>query len=410
MKKLILVLFALLVLAQVIPAQPMFQKFEAHTAYVNAVCFSPGGRFIASGGMDGTIKIWDSRTGKLLNNINSDFKIYKLAFSGDSKQICVGTEPLYGISTTFEPFIFIYNIYNGTQDKKFNISGKSPNFFVSDKENKLICISPELYSDSCDYSYDYTLKRYAVANCNKVILKSYDLSENTLKSYPLNDKIHFWDFNSPWYISNEEKFLVLSPLSDESKIITGERTKDFDKKINTVENGNLVYFFDLKENKLIKKIKIIDSYLRLKSVLLTEDCKYFIYTAIEYFNDVIKILNIEKDEDVLVLKGHDREILCLAIHPNGRFLASGSKDNTIRIWDLLNGKTIKILEGHQDNVNYLSFSPDGRYLSSASDDKTVMVWDLKEFSKDIENYFTEYNLKNNNKKLEEENSPFFKEK
>lgn len=408
MKKLIFVLGIILILTQLLPAQ-IGKKLSGHTDYVNAVCYSPGGRFLASGGFDGTIKIWDSKTGELLKDIKTGYKIYKLSFGEDYNRVCAGTVPLYGISTTLDSFIVVYNTIEGKPNTKFDIENKSPNFFVSGKN--LIGITPELLADSCEYSYDYTLKRYSLANCYKVILKYYDLSGNKITNFSLTDKIHLWNFNSPWYITGGGNYLAVCPLFDESSAISTAKVNKIDKKFNLEENGSQVYFYDIKNNKLIKKIKIINSYLRLKNVLLSEDCKYFYYTAVEYLNDVIKVLDVDKDEEVMNLSGHSREILCLALHPGGRLLASGSKDNTIRIWDLSNGKTIKVLEGHKDNVNYLSFSPDGRYLSSASDDNSVMIWDLNKVSKEIEKYSEEYYLNSGNtEKANEENSPLLKNK
>lgn len=410
MKKLIFVLGVILILGQAISAQ-VNKKIAGHSTFVNAVCYSPGGRFIASGDFNGSIKLWNAETGILLKSINSNCSIYKLAFSSDSKQLCAGTVPLYGISASLNPFIVVYNVNSGNPNPKFDVSSKSPNFFVSEKENKLVCIYPEILSDSCSFTYDYSLENYSIVNCYKITLKSYELSDNYISSYSLTDKIHKWDFNSPWFITNNRNYIVVCPLNEEQNVKFAGKEGKIDKKSNMEKNSNLIYFYNIKENILIKKIKIINSYLRLKNILLSEDCKYFFYTAVEYFNDVIKVLDIEKDEEIKILKGHNREILCLAMHPCGRFIASGSRDNTIIIWDISTGKKIKVLKGHSDNVNSLSFSPNGRYLSSASDDKLVIIWDLNSVSKEIEDFSLEYDLNSNNiLKNNEENSPLLKNK
>nr|AAL90338.1 RE19540p [Drosophila melanogaster] len=64
-------------------------------------------------------------------------------------------------------------------------------------------------------------------------------------------------------------------------------------------------------------------------------------------------------------------------HHQGPFLASGSRDKTIRIWDVSVGLCLLTLSGHDNWVRGLAFHPGGKYLVSASDDKTIRVWDLR---------------------------------
>jgi WD40 repeat protein len=53
-------------------------------------------------------------------------------------------------------------------------------------------------------------------------------------------------------------------------------------------------------------------------------------------------------------------VLSIAISPDGRSLASGSGDKTIRLWDLASGKELRRLKGHTDGVRSVAFAPDGR--------------------------------------------------
>jgi platelet-activating factor acetylhydrolase IB subunit alpha len=59
------------------------------------------------------------------------------------------------------------------------------------------------------------------------------------------------------------------------------------------------------------------------------------------------------------------------------YLASGSRDKTIRIWEVRNARCVITLIGHDNWVTDICFHPGGRYLISVSDDKSLRVWDLQ---------------------------------
>ncbi|WP_405734745.1 hypothetical protein OG607_40935 [Streptomyces sp. NBC_01537] len=76
-----------------------------------------------------------------------------------------------------------------------------------------------------------------------------------------------------------------------------------------------------------------------------------------------------------LLMGHEQDACSVAWSPDGRRLASGSFDRTIRIWDSETGAELKVLRGHQDGVWSVAWSPDGRRLASGSFDRTARIWD-----------------------------------
>ena len=81
--------------------------------------------------------------------------------------------------------------------------------------------------------------------------------------------------------------------------------------------------------------------------------------------------------ELLTVEGHNQPVLSVCFSPDGKQFASGSRGNTIRLWNTMNGQEIRQLNDHGGWVNCVRFSHDGLRIVSSGEDKTIKVWDVQ---------------------------------
>ena len=75
------------------------------------------------------------------------------------------------------------------------------------------------------------------------------------------------------------------------------------------------------------------------------------------------------------LTGHDHRVDSVAVSPDGTWLASGSDDHTVKLWDVQTGECRATLTGHTDCIRSVAITPDGQRILSGSFDQSLRIWD-----------------------------------
>ncbi len=108
------------------------------------------------------------------------------------------------------------------------------------------------------------------------------------------------------------------------------------------------------------------------ALIFTPDGKHLISGSRD---TTIKIFEVPEMKEIKTLKGHTEWIRSLSLSPDGKVLVSAGDDGLVKFWDWQTGRNFKTLKGHTDAVRQAILSEDGRRMATASWDRTVKLWE-----------------------------------
>ncbi len=360
-----------------------------HKGSVTAVSFSPDDKLIATVSEDKTVKIW-SIDGENIQTLPEDRKtITSVSFSADGRFLATAskdtTVKIWDIGNLYKnkllsPKYQFYHTGNITSmsfssDGKFLAAGDAGNVKLWEiKSSKSIPFPKPHNNNIISISFSPDGKSLASAD-------SYD----TVKIWTIGDK-------SIKTIENYGAISMRFSPNDNNLVVTNK-----DKTIA---------IYDYKKGTLLKKISsYYDDDLHIASLSLDAKLHAFVklgsYSKNE--NNVVRISKINSNQSKVNLLGyHNGSINSLSFSHDGKFLASASKDKTVKIWRV-DSKTFKVKDDDDKNFYNVKFSPDNKIIAAtnySNNNNPIKIWSLEgSLIKTIEGYGYPLNFSSDGKTL-----------
>lgn len=98
--------------------------------------------------------------------------------------------------------------------------------------------------------------------------------------------------------------------------------------------------------------------------------------GVPYGAGAVKLFDIAAGQVAVAFAEPHDATLCLALSPDGKWLAGAGVDGVVRIWDMAERKFVAEMKGHSDWVRRVAFSADGKFLASSGNDRSALVWEV----------------------------------
>lgn len=370
-------------------------SINAHQGRIWTIAISPDARTIISSGEDATVRMWRANDGQLIHTLPLEkYEARSLAISPDGKKLAIGCTDSNIRLLDLQSQQFIRE-FNGHTDEvwavHFDPAGLKLISGGLDRDLRLWQVS------------DGTCLQNISGHRHRVEATRFNVDGSMIASASKDQTLRIWEVHTDeclFPLQGHTHSVHSVDFSPDGRIVASS-SSDSSVRLWDVSTGKLQQIL-LGHTNSVRTVCFSPHGLSLASGGMDATIKFWdvhtgsCFKSVQGYRCTVKSVRWSSrliataGDDWLVhlrdtktgkilhtLRKHTNSVNSLCFSPDGQILATGGADHNIHIWDVTSGEWISTLHGHPYTIHSIQFSPNGFILAGANHDHTIQLWDLR---------------------------------